>query len=64
MNWYKLANIWDELKQHGPGSDYEPQEFVDFIKQTTGDNEEALEYALTNPSMREHFKRDFFTQNY
>lgn len=70
MNWYKLANLWEEIEKHGP-PDLNPtpptkekfKEFVEYLKQK-GLTEELIEEVFNDRHQLQFYKRNFFTNNY
>ena len=75
MNWYKKANLYDEIKRHGPKDSslfprhenfpYDEGEFeqiVQHVQKKLGyDRTQAEQYVQSMPEMA---RRDYFTQNY
>ncbi len=75
MNWYKKANIWDDIKKYGPKSSslfprhetfpYDEGEYEQIVQYTQNkfnmDREQAEQYVQAMP---EQIRRDYFIKNY
>lgn len=69
VNWYKKSNLFEEIEKYGPKSPVASMDDprVQFMADRHNiSQEQAFEYFKKNyhDSIQEHFKRDYFTQNY
>jgi len=73
MNWYKTANLWEEIKRHGPKSTsflskdipYDEGEYETLVQYLQNklnySQEQAKQYLDTMPESQ---RRDYFIHNY
>ena len=75
MNWYKKANLWDEIKRHGPKDSslfprhatfpYDEGEYEKLVKYLQNKSSISREDAEQQvQSMPEMIRRDYFVSNY
>lgn len=66
LNWYKLANIWDEIKKFGPNSEIssidDPR--VEYLAEHSNYTKEQAFKYLQDIGISDYYKRDYFTGNY
>lgn len=69
MNWYKKANIWDEIKKYGPNTYGDNAEAkndlaIDYLVNTEGIGREEAEERVNKKHMTEYYRRRGFIDNY
>lgn len=66
MNWYKKANLIEEIKKYGPNSPVlsidDPR--VEFVAEKNGISKDEAFNSLNKRLVGEFYKRDYFTSNY
>jgi hypothetical protein len=66
LNWYKIANMWDEIEKFGPNSPVESIDDprVEYIAENMGMTKEKAFHSLRDRLMAEFYKREYFVKNY
>ena len=67
INWYKKANIYEEIKRYGPSNEREADislAIEEMKKIYPNESDEKIQEWARDSYMREHYRKDAFHQNY